>query len=118
MILATRPQPHRQITAIDTDNPTTTTISINTKGYDEVQFWLDYVTGGGTIGITAVPLWWDTEAGAWYVDTAKSFTRTVSGALFEKIAAEGELCFLKVTALSGTSPSLTVRYSLAKTRSF
>jgi hypothetical protein len=106
---------HRaDVVAADSADPTSVMgFGIQTEGWDTVLFALNF-TATGSPSLTVVPLWFDEEAAVWLTDTAQQKSYTVAGKFLLPITSYGYPCFLKVTAIGGTNPSLSVRVGLER----
>ncbi len=110
-IYATQPKLHRgNVTAIDTTNPADTSGAISSKGYKECRFDIT-ITGTNLASLETQVLFWNPRQGKWFGGGKRTFTTTGQHALV--IDGRGAIIFLKVTAFSGTSFSLSADYSLS-----
>lgn len=107
---ATQPKLHRSnVTTIDTVDPADTSGAIDSKGYKECRF---DITITGTINSLEVQaLFWNPRQGKWWGGGKRTFTTTGQHALV--VDSRGAIIFLKVTAFSGTSFSLSADYVLS-----
>lgn len=106
---ATAPLAHRSgVTAVDSADPAESA-GIDTAGYQECRLDLD-VGGVGLTSLEVQALFWNPRQSAWFGGGKYTFTGTGRQALL--VECRGQKLFLKVTAFSGTSFSLSVDYCL------
>lgn len=109
-IYTTQPKVHRSnITAVDAADPADTSEAVDTKGYKECRF--DITVTGTIISLEMQILFWNPRQQAWWGGGKRTFTSTGQHAL--AVDARGAIIFLKVTAFSGTSFSLSADYALS-----
>jgi len=110
-IYATQPKVHRSdITAVDAADPADTSGAIDTKGYGECRFDLT-LTGTNFQSLEVQVLFWNPRQGLWMGGGKRTFTVTGQHALV--VESRGAIIFLKVTAFSGTSFSMSADYVLS-----
>ena len=110
-IYATQPKLHRSnVTAIDTADPADTTGAVDTKGYKECRFDIT-ITGTDFTSLEVQALFWNPRQSKWWAGGKRTFTSTGQHALV--VDCRGAIIFLKVTAFSGTSFSLSADYILS-----
>ncbi len=110
-IYATQPKLHRgNVTAIDTTNPADTSGAISSKGYKECRFDIT-ITGTDLASLKTQVLFWNPRQEKWFGGGKRTFTATGQHAL--AVDGRGAIIFLKVTAFSGTTFSLSADYSLS-----
>ena len=109
-IYTTRPILHRSgVTTVDTSDPADTSGAVDTKGYKECRF--DISLSGTIESLEVQTLFWNERQGKWMGGGRRTFTTTGQHAL--AIDCRGAIIFLKVTAFSGTSFSLSADYILS-----
>jgi len=110
-IYATQPKLHRSnVTTVDTSDPADTSGAIDTKGYKECRFDIT-IDGGGFQSLEVQALFWNARQDKWWGGGRRTFTSTGQHALV--VDSRGTIIFLKVTAFSGTSFSLSADYVLS-----
>jgi hypothetical protein len=110
-IYATQPKLHRSgITAVDAADPADTSGAVDTKGSKECRFDIT-VTGTNVTSLDVQALFWNQRQGKWMGGGKCAFTATGQHALV--VDSRGAIVFLKVTAFSGTSFSLSADYVLS-----
>jgi hypothetical protein len=110
-IYATQPKLHRSsITAVDTADPADTSGAIATKGYKECRFDIT-INGVDFQSLEVQALFWNERQSKWWGGSKRTFTSTGQQALV--VDCRGAIIFLKVTAFSGTSFSLSADYVLS-----
>lgn len=110
-IYATQPKLHRSnITVVDATDPTDTSGAVNTTGYKECRFDIT-LTGTNLTSLEVQVLFWNVRQGKWMGGGKRTFTATGQYALV--VDSRGTIIFLKVTAFSGTSFSLSADYVLS-----
>lgn len=110
-IYATQPRLHRSgITAVDSSDPADTSGAVDTKGYQECRFDIT-ITGTNFTSLEVQVLFWNSRQGKWMGGAKRTVTATGQYALV--LDSRGAIIFLKVTAFSGTSFSLSADYVLS-----
>jgi hypothetical protein len=110
-IYATQPKVHRSdVIAIDAADPADTSGAIDTKGYGECRFDLT-LTGTNFQSLEVQVLFWNPRQSLWMGGGKRTFTLTGQHALV--VESRGAVIFLKVTAFSGTSFSMSADYVLS-----
>lgn len=110
-IYATQPKLHRSnVTTVDTADPADTSGAIDTKGYKECRFDIT-ITGTDLTSLEVQALFWNPRQSKWWGGGKRTFTSTGQHALV--VDCRGAIIFLKVTAFSGTSFSLSADYVLS-----
>ena len=110
-IYATQPKLHRSnVSAVDTTDPADTSGAVDTKGYKECRFDIT-ITGTAFTSLEVQALFWNPRQSKWWGGGERTFTSTGQHALV--VDCRGAIIFLKVTAFSGTSFSLSVDYILS-----
>jgi len=109
VIYTTQPKLHRSgVTAVDTTDPEVTA-GVDTAGYEKCRFDIT-LTGTGFTSLEVQALFWNPRQGQWWGGGTRTFTSTGRHAL--EVESRGAIIFLKVTAFSGTSFSLSADYIL------
>jgi hypothetical protein len=107
---ATAPLAHRSnVTAVDGSDPAESA-GIDTSGYRECRFDVN-VSGTGFTSLEVQALFWNARQGVWFGGGKLLLAATGKHALVAD--CRGQKVFLKVTAFTGTSFSLSVDYSLS-----
>ena len=110
-IYSTQPKLHRSgVTAVDSADPADTSGAIDTKGYKECRFDIT-ITGTGFTSLEVQVLFWNPRQEKWWGGGKRTFTSTGQHALV--VDCRGAIIFLKVTAFSGTSFSMSADYTLS-----
>ncbi len=110
-IYSTQPRLHRSdITAVDSADPSDTSGAIDTSGYKECRFDIT-IAGTGFNSLEVQVLFWNSRQSNWMGGGERTFTATGQYALV--VDTRGAIVFLKVTAFSGTSFSLSADYALS-----
>jgi hypothetical protein len=108
---ATQPKLHRSnVTTVDTSDPADTSGAIDTKGYKECRFDIT-ITGTDLSSLETQALFWNPRQEKWFGGGKRTFTSTGQHTLV--VDSRGAIIFLKVTAFSGTSFSLSADYTLS-----
>ncbi len=108
---STQPKLHRSgVTTVDASDPADTSGAVDTKGYKECRFDVT-ITGTGFTSLEVRALFWNPRQGLWWGGGKRTFISTGRHALV--VDSRGAIIFLKVTAFSGTSFSLSVDYVLS-----
>lgn len=102
---------HRSnITAVDAADPADASGAVNCAGYEQCRFDIT-ISGVDFTSLTVKVLFWNSRQQKWFGGASRQFTATGQHALV--VEARGAMVFLKVTAFSGTSFSLSADYSLS-----
>lgn len=110
-IYSTQPSVHRSsITAVDSTDPSDTSGAVDTKGYKECRFDIA-ISGTNFNSLEVQVLFWNSRQSKWMGGGRRTFTATGQHALV--VDCRGANIFLKVTAFSGTSFSLSADYVLS-----
>ena len=110
-IYLTQPRLHRSnITAVDSADPSDTGGAIDSRGYKECRFDIT-IAGTDFSSLEVQVLFWNSRQSNWMGGGKRTFTATGQHALV--VDARGAIVFLKVTAFSGTSFSLSADYALS-----
>ena len=108
-VYTTKPGQHRSnVTAVEGD-PADTSGAIDTKGYKECRF--DITITGTITSLEVQALFWNPRQSQWMGGGKRTFTATGQHAIV--VDCRGAVIFLKVTAFSGTSFSLSADYVLS-----
>lgn len=101
----TVPAVHRSnVTAVDGVDPGSPSAGVDAAGYEAVDFDLDVTLGGTNPMVEVAPIYYDATAALWFKGESAFFT--ASGRYRLRAAARGGIAYLKVVALTGTSPTL------------
>ena len=107
----TTPVAHRSgVTAVDASDPASTSGAIDCAGYRQCRFDIT-ITGAGFTSLDVQAIFWNSRQSLWFAGGSRKFTSTGQHALV--VDAQGSYVFLKVTAFSGTSFSLSADYALS-----
>ena len=107
----TPPALHRSgVTQVDASDPEGTSGAIDTSGYQCCRFDIA-ITGSGLESLDVEVLFWNSRQELWFAGAARQFTSTGRHAIVAD--CRGEIIFLKVTAFSGTSFSLSADCALS-----
>ena len=110
-IYSTQPKLHRSnVTAVDTTDPADTSGAVDSRGYQECRFDIT-ITGTDLSSLEVRALFWNPRQEKWWGGGKRTFTSTGQHALV--VDCRGAIIFLKVTAFSGTSFSLSADYILS-----
>ena len=110
-VYTTQPLVHRSgITAVDPADPADASPGINTKGYKECRFDIT-ISGVDFTSLEVQALFWNPRQSKWMGGGKRTFTSTGQHALV--VDCRGAIIFLKVTAFSGTSFSLSADHILS-----
>ena len=102
---------HRSgVTTVDASDPADTSGAIDSEGYKECRFDIT-VTGTDFASLEAQVISWNPRQQKWFGGSGRTLTATGQHALV--VDSRGAIIFLKVTAFSGTSFSLSADYSLS-----
>ena len=109
-IYTTQCKLHRSgVTAVDTQDPAVDA-GIDAKGYKECRFDI-IISGTDFTSLEVQVLFWNPRQEKWMGGGSRTFTSTGQHALV--VDCRGAIIFLKVTAFSGTSFSLSADYTLS-----
>jgi len=110
-IYSTQPKVHRSsITTVDSADPADTSGAMDSKGYRECRFDIA-ISGTGFESLEVQTLFWNPRQELWFGGGTRTFTSTGRHTL--AVDCRGAIVFLKVTAFSGTSFSLSADYTLS-----
>jgi len=110
-IYSTQPRVHRSnVTAVDSADPADASGGIDTKGYEQCRFDIT-ITGVDFTSLEVQALFWNPRQSKWWSGGKRTFTSTGQHAL--AVDCRGAIIFLKVTAFSGTSFSLSADHILS-----
>ncbi len=98
------------VTAVDAGDPTDTSGAVDCAGFQECRFDL-IITGTGFVSLEVAALFWNPRQSKWFAGASRVFTATGQHAI--SVDARGGVVYLKVTAFSGTSFSLSADYVLS-----
>lgn len=108
---ATQPKLHRSdVSAVDATDPADTSAGVDSEGYQECRFDIT-LSGADFASLETQVLFWNPRQEQWFGGGKRTFTATGKHALAAD--SRGSTIFLKVTAFSGTSFSLSADYSLS-----
>lgn len=108
---STAPSLHRNgIVAVDAVDPADVSGAVDCAGYEQCRFDIT-ITGVGFTSLTVQALFWNARQAKWLGGASRQFTALGQHALI--VEARGAIVFLKITAFSGTSFSLSADYSLS-----
>ncbi|MEZ4501745.1 MAG: hypothetical protein R3C39_03900 [Dehalococcoidia bacterium] len=100
----TAPAVHRSnVTAVDGSDPASSA-GVDTAGFEAVDFDLDVTLGGTDPLVEVAPIYFDATADAWFKGESAFFNS--SGRFRVRAEGRGAVTYLKVVALTGTSPTL------------
>ena len=99
----------RNITAVDSADPSGISGAVDTKGYRECRFDIA-ISGTDFQSLEVQTLFWNPRQEQWFGGGTRTFTSTGRHTLVAD--CRGAIVFLKVTAFSGTSFSLSADYTL------
>ena len=107
----TAPQIHRSgVTAVDALDPADTSGAVDASGYEKCRFDVT-LDGTGLTSLDVHVLFWNLRQSLWFGGASRRFTATGQHAI--EVDTRGAIIFLKVTAFSGTSFSLSADYVLS-----
>ncbi len=110
-IYTTQPRLHRSaVTVVDAADPADTSGAVDTKGFKECRFDIT-ISGISFVSLEVQALFWNPRQELWWGGGKRTFTSTGRHAL--AVDCRGAIVFLKVTAFSGTSFSLSADYILS-----
>ena len=110
-IYTTQCKLHRSnVTAVDPSDPADTSGAVNAAGYKECRFDIT-LTGTNFNSLEVQVLFWNPRQEKWMGGGKRTFSSTGQHALM--VDCRGAIIFLKVTAFSGTSFSLSADYTLS-----
>ncbi|MBI4236372.1 MAG: hypothetical protein HY688_03335 [Chloroflexi bacterium] len=108
----TAPAVHRSgVTAVDAADPADASGAVDCAGYEYCRFDVS-ITGTGLTSLEVQALFWNSRQALWFGGARRTFTATGRYAVAVP-DVRGARVFLKVTAFSGTSFSLSADYSLS-----
>ncbi len=108
----TTPAVHRAgVTAVDASDPADSSGGVRCAGYECCRFDVN-ITGMGFTSLDVQVLFWNPRQSLWFAGASRQFTATGRHALAVP-DVRGSTVFLKVTAFSGTSFSLSADYALS-----
>ncbi|MBI2304690.1 MAG: hypothetical protein HYU86_08105 [Chloroflexi bacterium] len=108
----TAPALHRSgVTSVDAADPGDASGAVDCQGYEQCRFDVT-ITGTALNSLDVQVLLWNPRQSLWFGGASKRFTATGRCALAVP-DARGSLLYLKVTAFSGTSFSLSADYILS-----
>jgi len=108
----TAPAVHRSgVTAVDASDPADPSGGIDGQGYEYCRLDVS-ITGTGFTSLDVQVIFWNSRQSLWFGGAATQFTATGRYALAVP-DVRGSIIFLKVTAFSGTSFSLSADYVLS-----
>lgn len=107
----TAPALHRSgVAAVDAADPADASGAIDAAGYQYCDFDVE-LSGTGFTSLEAQLLFWNARQSKWFGGARYTLSATGRHAL--RTEARGRLLYLKVTAFSGTSFSLSADYVLS-----
>jgi len=107
----TQPKLHRSnVTSVDATDPADTSGAVDNRGYKECRFDIT-ITGTALSSLETQVIFWNPRQEKWFGGGKKTFTVIGQHALV--VDSRGAIIFLKVTAFSGTSFSLSADYALS-----
>ena len=110
-VYTTQPKLHRSnVTSVDAADPADTSGAIDSQGYKECRFDIT-ISGTGFSSLEVQSIFWNPRQEKWFGGGKRTFTATGQHALV--VDSKGAIIFLKVTAFSGTSFSLSADYALS-----
>lgn len=110
-IYTTQCKLHRSnVTVVDAADPADTSGAVNAAGYKECRFDIT-LTGTNFNNLEVQVLFWNPRQEKWMGGGKRTFSSTGQHALV--VDCRGAIIFLKVTAFSGTSFSISADYTLS-----
>jgi hypothetical protein len=110
-VYTTQPKLHRSnVTSVDTTDPADTSGAVESRGYKECRFDIT-ISGTDFSSLETQVIFWNPRQEKWFGGGKRTFTATGQHALV--VDSRGAIIFLKVTAFSGTSFSLSADYALS-----
>ena len=107
----TTPAAHRSgVTAVDSSDPGDTSGAVDCAGYHHCRFDIT-LTGVGLTSLEVQALFWNSRQSLWFAGGSRKLTTIGQHSLM--VDVQGAYVFLKVTAFSGTSFSLSTDYALS-----
>jgi len=101
------PVAHRvAVTAVDAADPASSSLGVASEGFRYVDFDVSVTLGGTDPLVEVASLFFDATSGTWFAGESSFFTS--SGRYRVRVEARGAVVFLKVVALEGTSPTLSL----------
>lgn len=109
---STAPAQHRSgVAAVDSSDPADTSGAVECSGFQHCRFDIT-ITGTGFQSLDVQVIFWNSRQSKWFGGASRQFTAVGQHALAVP-DARGSIIFLKVTAFSGTSFSLSADYVLS-----
>ena len=109
-VYTTQPKLHRSnVPSVDVTDPADTSGAVESRGYKECRFDVT-ISGNDFSNLEMQVIFWNPRQEKWFGGGKRTFTATGQHALV--VDARGAIIFLKVTAFSGTSFSLSADYAL------
>ena len=110
-VYITQPKLHRSnVTSVDAADPADTSGAVDSQGYKECRFDIT-IAGTALSSLETQVIFWNPRQEKWFGGSKRIFTATGQHALV--VDSRGANIFLKVTAFSGTSFSLSADYALS-----
>lgn len=107
----TVPALHRQVTAVDSTNPTAKAQGVDGSGYRRARFDIDTTASSGLTALTVQLLVWNETAGRYFAGAERQFSQgelAANPVPSLEVESRGAVLFLKVTAATATSLSLSI----------
>ncbi len=110
-VYSTLPKVHRsEVIAVDAADPADASGAVNPAGYQQCRFDIT-LTGMAITSLEVKVLFWNARQNKWMGGGGRTFTAAGQYAL--AVDCRGAAIFLKVTAFTGTSFSLSADYCLS-----
>lgn len=112
----TAPVLHRQVTAVDSADPTAKSQGVDGSGYRRTRFDIDTTASTDLTALTVQLLVWNDTAGRYFGGAVREFSQAeLAASPVPSLEAEvrGATTFLKVTAATATSLSLSIYAALS-----
>ena len=110
-VYTTQPKLHRSnVTSVDAADPADTSGAVDSRGYKECRFDIT-ISGNNFSSLEAQVIFWNARQEKWFGGGKRTFTTIGQHALV--VDSRGAIIFLRVTAFSGTSFSLSADYALS-----
>ncbi|HEX77494.1 MAG TPA: hypothetical protein G4O03_03660 [Dehalococcoidia bacterium] len=107
----TPPLVHRSgVTAVDAEDPADISGAVDCAGYEQCRFDIT-ISGTDFASLEVQAIFWNSRQSKWFGGAKRELTKTGQHALVVEV--RGAVVFLKVTAFSGTSFSLSADYALS-----
>ena len=107
----TAPAVHRSgVTTVDSSDPGDTSGAVDCAGYRQCRFDIT-LTGTDFTSLDVQAIFWNSRQSLWFAGGTRKLTTIGQHALV--VDVQGSYVFLKVTAFSGTSFSLSADYALS-----